>query len=428
MNGTALQSQREVIYEFARIVTLEGWWLWTLVIGSLIALLFVSVRYYRKDVSELAAPIRWSLIGLRIATILALVFFFLNLQRRTQRMVTRPSEVAVLVNASQSMSLPSDSNTGVDSRSDRVRKLLSDTNLLEQLGTEHQVSVYAFGDQPEPRLIDSLGGQQSDEAEAEATVPEGGLSIVAALGAFLILIAALLGLISLVMGASGNQANVGWWVLGCVATLIPGIVCLGSVYSVRTEQSLVQILGISPTDAANEPKDGETEDVTPENQRREVDWGQEIAASAAQSRIGDAIRSTLTSHDPATLAGIVLATDGQSNGGIDVNAAVSTARRVEVALYPVGLGSSDAPINVRVVDLDAPRRVYPGDNFVVTRCLARQWPKSDRCRSATARRTGSILQWNRGSRFRWADPAAGRCCRITTSPGKERWNIDRNSV
>ena len=156
MNGTATQSQQEVIYEFARMVTLEGWWIWTLVIGCLAALLFASIRYYRRDVSELSTPIRWSLIVLRVTTILALVFFFLNLQRRTQRMFTRPSEVVVLVDTSQSMSLPADSQAAVDTRSDRVQKLLADSVLLDKLGAEHQVSIYAFGEQSEPRLIDSL--------------------------------------------------------------------------------------------------------------------------------------------------------------------------------------------------------------------------------------------------------------------------------
>ena len=40
------------------------------------------------------------------------------------------------------------------------------------------------------------------------------------------------------------------------------------------------------------------------------------------------------------------------------------------------MGSSDAPINVRVVDLDAPRRVYPGDKFAVTAVLQASGPRA----------------------------------------------------
>ena len=102
---------------------------------------------------------------------------------------------------------------------------------------------------------------------------------------------------------------------------------------------------------------------------RVTDWGSQIAATGSESRIGDAIRGVLSDHDPSTLAGIVLITDGQNNGGTESSIAIATARRSSVSIYPVGMGSSTAPINVRVVDLDAPRRVYPGDKFAVTAVL-----------------------------------------------------------
>lgn len=369
----AASSQREIIYEFARTATLEGWWIWSLVIGALVASLLVCIRFYRRDVSELSPPVRGALIALRVMTILALVFCFLNLQRRTQRVVTRPSEIAVLVDTSQSMSLPADSQTGTTSRVDRIRTLLADTDLLEKLGSEHQVSIYAFGDQSESRLIDSRGGETADNTESAIDPASRELSSAATIGALLIAIGLLFGLISLVIGAAGNRAAVGWWIVGTIATLIPGIVCLGSAYAVDTEQSLVQLLGVQPNETEVAAEKSSTDDETP-NPRRVLNWNDEIAAAAPQSRIGDAIRTVLTAHDPATLAGIVVATDGQSNGGVDVNAAVASARRAEVALYPVGLGSSAAPINVRVVDLDAPRRVYPGDNFVVTAVLQGSGP------------------------------------------------------
>ncbi len=374
MIAATTTNSRQIIYEFARAATLEGWWVWSLVIGSLIALLLVSIRYYRRDVSELSRPIRLSLITLRVLTILALVFLFLNLQRRTQRMVTRASEVAVLVDTSQSMSLPAAAQAGSESRVDRAKNLLANTDLLEELGKQHQVSIYAFGDQPEPRLIDSMGGSSGPDAEAVQESNSGAASSVAVLGSLLIMIGALLAGVSLIIGALGNRASVGWWVVGCIATLVPGIICLGSVYCMRTEMSVPQLLGFgsSPQVVDSEPSTEVNQAVDP---RRALNWNEEIAATAAQTRIGDAIRNVLTTHDPATLAGIIVATDGQSNGGADPSAAVSSARRSEVALYPIGLGSSDAPVNVRVVDLNAPRRVYPGDNFVVTAVLQGSGPK-----------------------------------------------------
>ena len=140
------QGTSQIIYEFARVSALEGWWAWALITAALAALLYLCVRFYRRDVQEMPTPIRVLLIGLRLVTILALVFFFFDLQRRTERMVTRPSEVAILVDTSQSMSLPTGTEPATQSRIERAQKLVGESGLLEKLSTEHRVSVYAFGD------------------------------------------------------------------------------------------------------------------------------------------------------------------------------------------------------------------------------------------------------------------------------------------
>jgi hypothetical protein len=362
-----------VVYEFARAATLEGWWVWALMIGALATLLCLCVRFYRRDVSELPRPIRLALIVLRVGTVVALVFLFFDLQRRTERLVTRPSEVAVLVDTSQSMSLPSGTSFSAQSRSQRATQLLQQTDLLDQLASEHRVSVYAFGDQPQPRLLEARGGAAEAGQAEDPSASRQRASTLAILGAMLIAVGTLLAAISLLIGAAGRASSAGWWVVGSALCLVAGIVLLGSVYAARSGQSLAEILGLQVVapDVPSVPAEGESAPPP----IRVTNWGQELAAAATQSRIGDAIRNVLTDHDPATLAGIVLLTDGQSNGGTDASAAVAAARRSEVAVFPVGLGSSAAPINVRVVDIDAPRRVYPGDKFAVTAVLQASGPR-----------------------------------------------------
>ena len=129
-------NSRQIVYEFARASVLEGWWVWALLTGSLAALdlLLRSLLSPRRG-GTFAARSAGRSIALRVLTILALVFFFLDLQRRTQRMVTRPSEVAVLVDTSQSMSLPSGSSAGTNSRAERVAELLDESDMLARLGT-----------------------------------------------------------------------------------------------------------------------------------------------------------------------------------------------------------------------------------------------------------------------------------------------------
>ena len=365
---------KQIIYEFARAASLEGWWIWAILIGALAVLLYACVRLYRRDTAEVPAVIRWTLIMLRVAAIIALVFFFFDLQRRTQRLVTRPSEVAILVDTSQSMSLPAGSVASKQSRAERAAEILGDTDLLEKLAVEHRVSVYSFAEDAEPNLLESRGGEvASDPNEANESVASTA-SPWAWGGAVLIGIAILLSIASLLMGASGKGSAVGGPILGAAVAIIVGIICLGSVYAVRSQESLSQILGAAPSTESTEDDEDQSEK-EPES-IRVTNWADQIVAAGAQSRIGDAIKNVLTDHDPATLAGIVLLTDGQSNGGSDATSAMTFARRSQVAVFPVGMGSSDAPVNVRVVDLDAPRRVYPGDKFAISGVLQASGPKA----------------------------------------------------
>src|SRR5690606_7089801 len=46
--------------------------------------------------------------------------------------------------------------------------------------------------------------------------------------------------------------------------------------------------------------------------------------------------------------------------------AATAALDAMIPLYTVGLGSDKRPANLRIVDLEAPERVYPGDKFTLT--------------------------------------------------------------
>ena len=375
MNEPAAGGTRQIIYEFARTTSLEGWWVWAMIVAVIALILFLCVRYYRRDAAELNQPVRWTLILLRLTVVIGLVFFFFDLQRRTQRLVKRSSEVAVLIDTSQSMSLPEQSTPSAQSRSQRAAELLGETDLLTKLSAEHRVSVYAFDAQSEPRLLETRGGDadvDTDDKESESTPDASWLALA---GAFCLVITAVLSLSSLAVGASGRAATVGYLLFPAAIAMILGALLLGSVYAIRSEETLSQILGGSAPETVDSKDDAGDKTDSEKPVIRVTDWEDEIAASGAQSRIGDAVRSVLGDHDPSTLAGVVLLTDGQANGGSAATASVAQARRSEVAIYPVGLGSSDAPINVRIVDLDAPRRVYPGDKFAISGVLQASGPK-----------------------------------------------------
>ncbi len=373
-DSVGTSSTQHIVYEFARATYFEGWWSWALLIIALVGLIYLCIRLYRSDVNELSAVTGIGLIGLRLVTIAALVFFFFDLHRRIERMVTRPSEVVVLVDTSQSMSLPVGAIESKTSRAERAAVLLSESPLLGKLEAEHRVSVYSFDQNNEPKLLETRGETVDKEDSGKSKAEKPSVSSWAILGVLLIGIGLLTAILSLLFGAVGRVSLVGPSVLSSAITLALGMISLGSVYSIQTDRSLLQVLGMNDGVAVEVPSDDPNAEALPKPVRVS-DWSKEIAAGGTQSRIGDALRSILVDHDPSTLAGVVMLTDGQNNGGVATTAAIASATRSEVAVYPVGLGSSSAPVNVRVVDLDAPRRVYPGDKFSVTAMLQASGPK-----------------------------------------------------
>ncbi|MEM8913023.1 MAG: VWA domain-containing protein [Planctomycetota bacterium] len=375
---TVTDATSEVVIEFARAERIDGWWIWAAVLASILAALATCIFYYRRDAAELPSPVRWTLIGLRLVMILSVVFVFFNLIRRSQRRVQRVSEAVVLVDVSQSMSLPAGRSVGASSRIELARQLIDENGLVQGLRQEHRTSVYLIDDQPEPELVRTwLPESKTDAAEA---MP-GSLSdtttwslvrsahVWARVGVVFLLIAIVSSMVSFAIGATASRSPwVGWSIATAASAMVVGTILLGSTYALRTEWTLAQLLQMAPN--GNVIADVELdEDSESDDTVVPVNWNQILTAVGTQSRIGDALRTILVDHDLSTLAGIVLVTDGQNNGGVALSSALATARRGEVSVYPVGLGSSRPPTNVRVVDLEAPRRVYPGDRFAVSAVL-----------------------------------------------------------
>lgn len=388
--AAALTSTSEIVYEFSRIGMLGGWWGWAIAIAVVATLIYLCVWLYRRDTVELSPGVRATLLWLRLSVMVALVFFFFGLQRRAQQRVTRASEVAVLVDTSQSMSLPDSSAAGATplSRAARAAQILGESGLLEQLEQQHRLTVYAFDEHHEPAELESrtpAAAPQGSDTAAERAGADEGADRLAMLGALCLVAMLLLSLASFVLAAGGRPDAIGGPLVSAAVLMIVGAILLGGVWAVRTDRTLGALVGIkslSSESGAADAAAGESAsepttplpntDAAPGSQqpdRRVTDWTAALAAAGSETRIGDAVGAVLARHDPTTLAGIVLLTDGQGNSGISTSAVATLAKRNEVAVYPVGLGSSDAPTNVRLVDLDAPRRVYPGDKFALSAVL-----------------------------------------------------------
>lgn len=388
MDQSLASPNQEIVYSLSRLQWMSGWWTWAIAIGLLGLVLYLMVRLYRRDTVELAPATRWTLIVLRTAVVLGLVFFFLGLERRARQKVVRPSEVVVLVDTSQSMSLPQGDEPGGLNRIEAAKNLVADSPLLEQFGQQHRVSVYSFDATGELNELVVAQAKQGSGDETEDNVAatdqrneqtagaDAALSWTAIAGAAILLLALVAMLVATAMQVFAGASAAPIVLFGSTILLLIGGCLLGSEWTIHADRPLLALLGGTAEEVvtdqqqpsqSTESTDGSEE--TLQSRLAQVDWDAALVAAGAESRIGDALRSTLLRHDPSTLTGVLLLTDGQSNSGAPPVSAAALAARGGTAIYPIGFGSAKPPTNVRIVELEAPRRVYPGDKFGINAVL-----------------------------------------------------------
>jgi hypothetical protein len=103
-----------------------------------------------------------------------------------------------------------------------------------------------------------------------------------------------------------------------------------------------------------------------------IDWCKALAPTGTETRLGQALRQLIHDERNTPVAGVVLFSDGGQNAGVSPETAVALAQEAKLPVFTVGLGSDRPPSQVRVVDLAAPARAYPGDRYTVTGYLQSQ--------------------------------------------------------
>lgn len=369
------QQDTRVYYQWMRLEQLDQWHHWFLLALCLLAIIAWVVYWYRKDWEELPKSLGYALLILRLTALLGILIFFMDLQKRSERRDVRSSKVAVLVDTSLSMTMPLEETPGREStgpsRIAAIQKYLGQSGLIEQLQTQHDTTVYRFDQGTRPSVVASF------QKPVETTLNSGSLDArerllgylraTAWLGSFLTLLGISVMVASLLARALGNSKNyLSYGILFGVVSAISGFVFIATGIlradtipwqSLWTTQPLARI---------------KSETIEPENTKEKplvpsaIAWDSVLSATGTESRIGDALQAILEQEQSSTLAGVILVTDGRSNAGVDPQNAVSLASRQEVRIYPVGLGTDKNPMNAKVLDMEAPKRVFPGDRFRIT--------------------------------------------------------------
>ncbi len=371
-------AQSRIYYQWMRLEQYDQWWHWLILFAICLSIIALVVFVYRRDSVEHPRSVGWAMLLLRIAALVGLLLFYLQLDKRSEQRVVRSSRIAVLVDTSMSMSLPgTPSELGVSSplsRAEEVRQVMKDSDLLKELTEDHELTLYRFDAQARPGQIVALQRSgdlevnSQDEAEvkaneqASASLQQGrrmaliviGVACIAAVLLFVSLSAQLIGF--------RNWTTGNWLLLvgSLFAVLALGLTPLAVFGSTQyTLGSLLQKDAVLVQERTlNAPQEA-----PPTASDSISDWSQELGPSGIQTRLGDAIRSILEQESGNPLAAIVIFTDGRSNAGVSPKQTIAVAQGARVPLHFVGVGSVDSPANVQLVEIDAPKRLYPGDKF-----------------------------------------------------------------
>lgn len=327
------QDARLRVFEWGRIQSNVDW---LPPLAALAVLLVLVVWLYRRDAIELGRPLRWTLTALRAGALLGLLIIYLQPQWRTEREVTENSRVLLLVDTSLSMGLPASDYTespGGGSRADEVVEAVERRGLLDALSERHDVVVQRFD-------IDLA------RVATLPKMPAGGAAESAADRAT----------------AAATDANA-----AAPATDASGRAASSASFAATDSSD-------GTTEAVDAAATGDAAQATGVMGGRgaALDWSRLLEPRGSETHLGEALRQALFDERAGPVAGVVLVTDGGQNAGVGPEAAMQMAAESRIPILPIGLGPERQPVNVRVSDLMAPARAYPGDTYTVTGYLQAQ--------------------------------------------------------
>jgi hypothetical protein len=385
-----------VYHQWMRLEVMDQWWHWLIFACVLTAVFTYAVYWYRRDWTELPKPLGWTLLLLRLIALIGIVVFFMDLQRRSEQKLVRPSRVAVLIDTSLSMSLPyANATVGANTaaRIDTVVDFLKTSSVVPDLRKEHDLAVYRFDQTQRPTLLTATAKPKDSSSDSPGSSAQAdlwrALRRIVLISFFCAVLALLFLIVGLIVRLSGSKAPAWPYViLFSVVGLICSLTFIGTTALRGSQFPFLSFWKNQPPDSSTLPNnEGRLEKSAQPPTPDSEDWLKTLAAVGVETRIGDAVQAVLEQERSSPLAGIILITDGQNNAGAAPIGIVGTAVASGVPIYSIGVGSPDDPINVRIVDLEAPKRVYPGDRFRITALVQAAGLEGKKCSVQLRRRS-----------------------------------------
>ncbi len=400
------QTSERVFYELQPAVPLSQLWHWLVGAAVVAFMVLFFVMMYCRDASGKESGLRFLLPVLRGVAVAGVLLFVLNPVLRSESRLVKPSRLIVLIDNSLSMGLKDSVDQGALRRIDLVTTALANSPGLETLNDQHGLEFYRFGDSAQAELIASLpkvGVPSGEPVEAIDASDSPKASLLARLqtsaqvGWFAIalfaasLLLAIGWLASFLRTSNGrarrapeaNELNsrssrTSWLMAASVLLLVGGAIALAAADLHTPAFDLPVSLGWQHPDANQIPVESRTlgdpaerfEEEVESNEpgirnAADIDWSTAVAPRGTSTRIGAVVEHIVNKERGGPIAGIVLITDGRSNAGIEPGRAIAAAGNAGIPVFTVGIGSTDAPMNVSIADMQAPSRVFPGDNFLI---------------------------------------------------------------
>jgi hypothetical protein len=173
--ATAPTAERTA-YELRRLQYFDDERLPIALIVIAVVLLVAIVWYlYRRDTIELPTWPKVGVMLLRSVALVGLLIFFLGIERRTTREIVHNSQVAVLIDVSQSMGLGETENSAdkADTRLNAVVNALSNSPLISDLRSTHDVNIARFERDIDPvvslpKIVETSEDQKSEPSASSS--------------------------------------------------------------------------------------------------------------------------------------------------------------------------------------------------------------------------------------------------------------------
>jgi hypothetical protein len=279
---------------------------WVAAVGIVLTLVTLAISVYRRDARESGRTWQYVLTALRLAVIASLVVIAINPQERTRQIAYRPSRVAVLIDTSLSMRFPETAtkpSAGARTRAEAVRELMEHSAVISELRKQHNVRVYTFDSGlTGPHAVFPSQAERVDSSAAGT--------------------------------ADASRQD----------------------EAAATDQEKNEKRQSSGEGAkASQP-------ATP-RAKTAIDWNEVVQPRGLETRLGEAVNEAVRQLGGRTLSGIVVISDGNSNAGIEPSTAQEVAKKSDARLFTVGVGSTEQPVNLQVVSIQAPSDVHLNDPY-----------------------------------------------------------------